>query len=287
MIDRKRIFTKKLTMKTAVITGGNSGIGKAIATALAKKNYRVIIHGRDPAKTKQAGEEIIAQSGNKMVESIAMDISVISGMRELAAEIRKRTKTIEALVLSTGVILPRYEVTPDGLEKGFVIQYLSRFAVTQFLMNELINGNAKIVMVGAPVIPGAKIFFDDITLKNNFTMVRAMAQEMFATHLFVQEFAKRNPEHKVVMNMANVGIAKTGIIRHSNIFFRLGVQLFGKSPEKAIKNFVYLASDESVNFSGYFLKRPGRPLVKEKNNYDPGVAERLWNLSMKLVNTAN
>ena len=86
------------------------------------------------------------------------------------------------------------------------------------------------------------------------------------------------------MNMANVGIAKTGIVRHSNLFFKLGVLIFGKSPEKAIKNFVYLASDESVNFSGYFLKRPGHPLVREKNNYDPAVSERLWNVSLDLIN---
>ena len=45
-------------MKTAVITGGNSGIGKAVATALAKKQYRIIIHGRDPEKTRLAAEEI-------------------------------------------------------------------------------------------------------------------------------------------------------------------------------------------------------------------------------------
>src|SRR6266850_3478935 len=174
-------------MKTAVITGGNSGIGKATATALAKKGYRVIIHGRDVSKTQQAADEIKSKSGNKNVEYISADVSLLKGMKELADAVKQRTGTIDALVLSTGVILPNHIITTDGLEAGFAIQYLSRFAVTQLLMRELKNSHAKIVQVAAPVLKGATVFFDDLALKNNFTMMRAMGQEMFANHLFVQE----------------------------------------------------------------------------------------------------
>ncbi len=269
-------------MKTAVISGGNSGIGKAVAMALAKKQYRVIIHGKDPEKTIRAIDEIKSQSGNSNVEGFAIDISSVRGMKDLAVAIKSRTKSIDTLVLSTGVILPDYKVTEDGLEAGFVIQYLSRFTVTQLLMPELITGKAKIVMVGAPVMKGAKIFFEDIALKNNFTMIRAMAQEMFANQLFVQEFARRNPGNNVVINMAHVGTAKTDIVRHSNIFLRIGLGIIGTSPEKGAANFVYLA-DNAIDFSGYFLKKPGKPHVKEKINYDAEIAERLWNLSMDLI----
>lgn len=270
-------------MKTAVITGGNSGIGKAVATELARKQFRVIIHGREVGKTSQAAEDIKRLSGNSHVEFVAQDITLISGMKSLAEAIQKKTDSIDALVLSTGVILPRYVRTADGLEGGFAIQYLARFAVVQLLMKELLKGKARIVMVGAPKIQGAKIWFDDISLQNNFNMVRAMAQEMYANHLFVQEFAKRHPVNDVVINMANVGVAKTGIIRHSNIFFRLFVKMFGKSPAESAANFVFLASDPSVNFSGYFLKKPDHPEVKEKINYEPDVAERLWEKSMELI----
>src|SRR6185503_9862284 len=163
------------------------------------------------------------------------------------------------------------------------IQYLSRFALTQLLMPELKKGRARIVMMGAPLLKGAKIFFDDIAMKNNFTMMKALAQEMFANHLFVQEFAKRNPSADVVMNIAHVGIAKTGIMRNSNFFLRTLVNIFGVSPEKAANNFVYLASDDSANFSGYFLTKPGKPSIKEKVAHDAGVAERLWNKSLELI----
>ncbi len=270
-------------MKTAVITGGNSGIGKAVAIALAKKSYRVIIHGRDPQKTVQAAEDIRKASGSQNVDYIPADISLVSGMKELAAAIRQKTTSIEAFVLSAGVILPKQVITADGLEAGFSVQYLSRFALTQLLMPELKNGKARIVMVGAPKMANAEIFFEDIALRNNFSMLKALGQEMFANHLFVQEFAKLHPGNEVVINMAHVGIAKTGIMRNSNLILRTLVKIVGKSPEEAAGNFVYLASDPDVNFSGYFLRKPGRPEVKEKIQYDDAIAQKLWNRSLELI----
>jgi NAD(P)-dependent dehydrogenase (short-subunit alcohol dehydrogenase family) len=271
-------------MKTAVITGGNSGMGKAAAIELATKGYRVIIHGRDPEKTQKAVEEIISVSGNTNVDFINMDVTEVSAMKDLAYTIKQKTDTIHCLVLSTGVILPKQIITADGLEKGFAIQYLSRFAVTSLLMDELRRGNARIVQLGAPVIKNAKIHFDNLALKGNFTMLRAMAQEMFANHLFTQEFARRYPENEVVMNMLHVGIVKTGIARETNLFFRIMLSIIGKSPESAAKNMIYLATHEDVNFSGYFLPKPGKPHVREKIQYDPELASRLWDRSMELIN---
>jgi len=271
-------------MKTAVITGGNSGMGKAIALELAKKNYRIIIHGRDKEKTNMALAELKSLSGNSNIEAIVEDISSVKGMKELARKIKAQTNEIHALVLSTGVILSKHELTDDKLEKGFAIQYLSRFAVTQLLLEELMRGKAKIVLVGATKIRNAKIYFDDLALLSNFTMLRAMAQEMFCNHLFVQEFAKRYNADSMVMNMGHVGVASTGIARHMNFIFRLGLKLLAQSAQKAAANFVYLASDDTVTFSGYFFKNPKSNQVKEKINYDAALAEKLWNRSLELIN---
>ncbi|HEV7232299.1 MAG TPA: SDR family NAD(P)-dependent oxidoreductase [Bacteroidia bacterium] len=270
-------------MTTAVILGGNSGMGKATAIALASVGYRVIIHGKNPEKTKIAAEEIRSRSGNGNVEFIAADISVLKGMKELAVAIRAKTTEIHAFVLSTGVILPRHVITADGMEAGFAIQYLSRFTLTELLKQELKNGKAHIVHVGAPVMKNAQIFFDDLALKNNFSMMRALGQEMFANHLFVQEYARRNPSNETVMNILHVGIARTDILRNTNFFLRIMGNLIGKSPEAAASNIVYLASDPAVAFSGYFLPKPGRPNEKQKIGYDSSMAERLWNTSMELI----
>jgi NAD(P)-dependent dehydrogenase (short-subunit alcohol dehydrogenase family) len=270
-------------MKTAVITGGNGGVGKAVAKALASKGFRVIIHGRQTQKTISAAEEIKKTSGNEQVDYVVADISTIKGMKKLADGIRQKTTSIEVLVLSTGVILPKHILTEDELEAGFAIQYLARFAMTQMLKQELKNGQARIVLVGAPKLRNAHIYLDNLALKNNFSMLRAMGQEMYANHLFVQEFAKLHAHDGILINMAHVGIANTGIMRQANFLMRMAIKLVGKSPEEVAGNFVYLATDPSVDFSGYFLGKPGKPEEKEKIAYDEALAEKLWNKSLDLL----
>ncbi len=142
---------------------------------------------------------------------------------------------------------------------------------------------ASIVCVGAPVIKGAKIHFDDLSLKNDFSMISGMKQCMYAIHLMVQEFAARNKDTRVVMNMMNVGVSRTGIMRELNFFLKLMVKLFGQSPEKACANAVYLADSNEVNFCGYFLNKPGKPHIKEKEQWDAAEASRLWDLSLQLI----
>ena len=129
------------------------------------------------------------------------------------------------------------------------------------------------VINAAPKMKSARIYFDDLALKNSFTMMKAMGQEMFANHLFAQEFARRNPGSDVVMNILHVGVAKTGIMREANFFFKSIVTVFGKDPKKLTGNIVYLATNPEVTFSGYFLPKPGKPHVKEKLVYDVKVAE--------------
>ncbi len=271
-------------MKTAVIMGGNSGMGKATAAALAKKGYRVIIHGRDPKKTQDALAGLRKQTGNDHIEAIVGDMSTVAGTKKVAQAIQQKTGLIDVLVLSTGVIKAERVETADGMEMAFATQYLCRFALVQLLMPQLENApEPRIVQVGAPTMKKAQIHFDDLSLKNNFSMMRSMGQAMLSDHLFVQEFARRNAGSKVVMNILHVGIAKTGIGREANFFLRLLIALVGKSPEAAAGNIIYLADHPDATFSGYFLKKPGHPEVKDKIRFDPALAEKLWNTSLKLM----
>ena len=270
--------------KTAVILGGNSGIGKASAIQLAKKGYRIIIHGRDAQKTAAALEEIKSVSTNKNIEAIVGDLSSIAGMKKVASEIASKTDVIDILILSTGVILTKRVETADGLEGAFAAQYLCKFTLVNELMPQLKKAPlARIVIVGAPTMKKAKIFFDDISLKNNFTMMTSMGQCMLANHMFVQEFAKRHKNEKIYLNIHHVGIAKTGVVREVNGFFKLLVKLFGTTADKACANTIYLADNDAVNFSGYFLPKPGKPEKKNLIQIDGGNNERLWGMSLKLI----
>lgn len=268
-------------MKTAIILGGNSGMGKATAKALAKKGYRIIIHGRDEQKTQAALDELKKESGSTNIEAVTGDLSSVAGMKKVAAAIQQKVSAIDVLVLSTGVILPKRVETADGLEGAFAAQYLCRFALVNYLVPQLKQSSSpRIVSVGAPKMKKAEIYFDDLSLKNNHSMIRSMGQAMYSNHLFVQEFAKR---HAIPINILHVGLAKTGVSREMNGFMRGMLNLFSKSPDAMTTNILFLADDPSATFSGYFLPKPGHPEVKEKIAYDAALAEKLWDTSMKLI----
>ncbi len=271
-------------MKTVFIAGGNSGIGKATAIELAKKGYKMIIHGRNAKKTEEAIAEIKTKSGNTNVDFIVADLSSISEMKRVALEVQKKTDVIDILVLSTGVILPSRIETKDGLDAAFATQYLCRFALANLLKPQLEKAQSpRIVMVGAPTMKKAKIHFDDLSLKNHFSMMKSMGQAMLANHMFVQEFAKRNSDNKIKINMHHVGLAKTGVIRESGFFLKSLVKIFGTTAEKACANTLYLADNEKVNFSGYFLPKPGKPEEKTLIQFDSVITEKLWNKSKELI----
>ncbi len=271
-------------MKTAIITGGNSGVGKATAKALATSGYRVIIHGRDEEKTKAAVAEIRASSGNANVDYVCGDVSSIAGMKAVGNALAAKVDVLDVLVLSTGLLSQKRIATADGLEALFTTQFLSRFAITNMLLPALQKSkDARIIHVGAPLIKGAEMQWKDLGLTKGYNMIKAMKQCMLANHLFVQEFARRHEASPLHMNMAYPGVVKTGIARELNPIIRLLLRLVAGSVEKASRNVVYLATHPAANFSGYFLGSPGHPEQKEKMSQDPELAKKLWEVGEGLL----
>jgi NAD(P)-dependent dehydrogenase (short-subunit alcohol dehydrogenase family) len=102
--------------KTALITGGTSGIGKATAVALAAMGANVVVVGRNPERGGAAVEEIKAQSHSESVELMLADLSVQSEVRELAEESLERHDRLDVLANNAGLVQSKRTETPDGIE---------------------------------------------------------------------------------------------------------------------------------------------------------------------------
>jgi retinol dehydrogenase 14 len=81
-------FPGPMAGKTALVTGGTGGIGRATAAGLAALGARVGITGRDKARTQAAATGIVRESGNPAVDAFAADMSCQAGVRALAAAVR-------------------------------------------------------------------------------------------------------------------------------------------------------------------------------------------------------
>jgi NAD(P)-dependent dehydrogenase (short-subunit alcohol dehydrogenase family) len=134
--------------KLAVITGGNSGIGRATAEALARQGVHVVIACRNET-TAEAAKEITVATG-RTVDTVLLDLADLESVRDAAAEIRDRWDRLDVLVKDVGLARTRRGVTKQGFETTFGMNYLGHVLLTELLLDRLrASAPSRIVMVGA------------------------------------------------------------------------------------------------------------------------------------------
>ncbi len=266
--------------KTIIITGGTGGIGHAAAIAFAKQGNDLIFQGRDAEKGKKIAEELTKLSGTKAT-FIAADVSTIDGIKALAAEIKKLTPEIGLLIHSTGTFNSERRETKDGFYESFTVNYLCKFMLDTLLLEELKRGEGRVIIVGAQLMRNAAINFDDLQMKNRYSIKKSRGQNMLAVYLHAQEFTKRN--NSIPINVINPGFVKTNIYRNlkgaMKLFMRVLEFFLSNSAEEAIVNILELAKTDSMD-SGYYYPKVAKPAVKEKIDFDTDVASKLWDESL-------
>jgi len=113
--------------KVCIITGANSGIGKATAMGLAHMGATVVMVCRDQARGEEAQNEIKEQSGNDAVDLILADLSSQASIRELAENIQQLYQRIDVLINNAGLVSLTRQETTEGFEAMFAVNYLAPF----------------------------------------------------------------------------------------------------------------------------------------------------------------
>src|SRR5262245_64403006 len=133
--------------KRVLITGCNTGIGKATAVDLARRGARVVITAR-PGRGAPALAEIRAASAGE-VELLELELSSLASVRRAAAECLSRYRDLHVLILNAGVAnnVGRAE-TQDGFELMFGVNHLAHFELTRLLLERIrASAPARIVVL--------------------------------------------------------------------------------------------------------------------------------------------
>ncbi|WP_206170571.1 SDR family NAD(P)-dependent oxidoreductase [Spirosoma pollinicola] len=169
--------------KIVLITGGSSGVGKATAIAIAQRGAKVVIVSRSEARGQVALAEIALKTGNNAGELITADLSLQSSVRALAAAVKQRYARLDGLMNLAGGINVKKQLTQEGVDPSFAINYLSHFLLTQELLDILqASTPSRVVTVsGNPAfIKRAKLDFAVLQGTAKYSGMRAAAQAMFA-----------------------------------------------------------------------------------------------------------
>jgi NAD(P)-dependent dehydrogenase (short-subunit alcohol dehydrogenase family) len=277
--------------RTVVVTGGNSGVGKATATALAAAGARTVITARSQTRGQQALADIRGASGSDQVDLVAFDLADLASVREGAKQLLDRYEQIHVLVNNAGLVLSERTETTDGFESTFAINHLGPFLLTRLLTERLVaSAPARVVNVASTAHRSARhgLDFDDLQSRRHYRGMHAYSRSKLANILFTTELARRLSDTGVTANSLHPGTVATGYARDGDAsgLLAFGVKVikpFIRTPEKGARTSVYLASSPEVaEVTGqYFVNcRPRTPSPAARNEVAAGL---LWSVSEELV----
>jgi NAD(P)-dependent dehydrogenase (short-subunit alcohol dehydrogenase family) len=282
---------------TVVITGGNSGIGKAAAVALATAGARVVITARSASRGAAARDDIASASGSDQVELSVFDLADLASVRAGAADLLERCPRIDVLLNNAGLILSERTLSADGYEATFAINHLGPFLLTELLLDRLkASAPSRIVNVASTAHSFARkgMEFDDLMAEREYRSMKVYGRSKLANILFTTELARRLAGTGVTANSLHPGSVATGYARDGDTtgFMAWGIEIFARlpislSPEQGARTSVYLCSSPEVaGVTGtYFAKC--RPKTPSANARDEAAAARLWAVSEELVAAAS
>lgn len=268
--------------KVCLVTGANSGLGKAISTGLAGLNARVVMVCRDRFRGEAARSEVVSATGSEQVDLIVGDLSDLQDVREIAEEFRRRHRRLDVLVNNAAVFLPERRTTPDGVEAMFATNHLGPFLLTNLLL-DMLRASAPSRVLNVAALSSQPIDLDDPNGAATFDAARAYAATRTCNVLFTLELARRLQGTGVVVNGLDPGMVDSRILGTKPGVVRFAARMFAKSPEKAAEGPLRLLTDPTfapVPGAVYVGTRPGKI---DPYALDPVNQKRLWDVSARLA----
>ena len=271
-----------------IITGANSGIGKAAAMELAKSQAHIVMLCRDQERGMEAIEDVKKISGNQNVILMLCDLGSRKSIELFCAAFRSRFSRLDVLINNAGVALFARHETVDGHEMHFGVNYLGPFILTNLLIDLLIaSAPSRVINVSSNTHATGTIHFDDINLKKGFRPWRAYEQSKLADIMFTYTLAQRLRGTGVTANCLHPGAVGTqiGVVRGKRVIkvIRKMLSPFFLTAENGAETIVYLAvSPDVASTTGtYFVRK--RAKRSSRLSCNQAVAERLWSVSEEMT----
>jgi len=282
------ICNEDFNNKLVVITGATSGIGYFTANKYASKGSNLLCINRNEKKSEALRLEIEDKYGVKC-DYIIADLSSLQDIHHVAAELLKLNSPIDVLIHNAGVYLTKRELTPDGLEKVFAIQYLSSFIINYIITDKLKSQEkARIIMVNSEGHRFAAwgLRLDDLNWeKRSYSGLKSYGSAKLAQLLSMIVFDERFKNTGVSINAMHPGAVKTETGQENGSVYKWYKRNFLdktlKSPEISAEALYYLGvSKEIEGTSGKFFNLtteeiPAPPAL------DKEVAYELWEKSLE------
>lgn len=268
-------------MTTVLVTGATDGLGRSVATELARRGAAVLVHGRSRERGVRTVAEIRAATGSDRVSLHLADLAELRQVSALADEVEEAHPDLDVLINNAGIGsgLPESrsrQESRDGYELRFAVNYLAGFLLTQRLL-PLLRNSAPARIVNVASLGQHTIDFDNLMLTHDYGAARAYGQSKLAQIMYTIELAERVPADEVTVNSLHPG---------TYMPTKIVLEEIGRSVdtlETGTAATVRLALDpELEGVSGKFFDRE-QEATANPQAYDPEARRTLWDLSTHLV----
>jgi len=285
-----------LTNKTIIVTGANSGIGKAASIQLAKLGANVVLLCRSQERGEQALQDVRSAAKGGIVELILVDMSSQASVRMAVNEFLSKHPQLDVLIHNAANFDHRQTkpvVTADGLENVFATNHVNIFLMTQLLLDTLKqSAPSRIITVaskGLMTYPFLDIEFDNFKGEKKFSMQHAYYHAKQAQVMFTFDLAERLKGTGVTVNcvrVGNVAIPDTRLDHLPKFLLKMYEmkRKFALTPEKMAETYVWLAADPALkDVTGGYFDAPDVPVKANKNAYNRETQQRLWDSTQQFI----
>lgn len=266
--------------RTFLVTGATAGIGLATAGALAGRGGRVVLTGRDAARTRAAVDTVRRSSGRDDVCSVPLDLASLASVREAADAFGELGVPLHVLVANAGQAGIR-GVTADGFELAFGTNHLGHFLLTTLLLDRLrAAAPSRVVVVASQSHEQARgIDWDALRRPTaTYSGMREYGVSKLCNVLFARELARRERPQGVTAYSLHPGVIASEIWKRVPWPVRPIATRFMRSPEDGARTSVHCATapgieaDSGAYFSDCAVHRVN-PVVTDE------LAAALWRRS--------
>lgn len=276
---------RPIDQTTVLVTGATDGLGRGVASELARRGATVLVHGRSAERGERLVDELKRATGNHRIQRYLADLADLGQVARLADRVTEQHDRLDALVNNAGIGsgLPdgrERQESADGYELRFAVNYLAGYALTERLL-PLLRRSAPARIVNVASLGQQEIDFDDVMLTHGYDGWRAYRQSKLAQVMYTVDLAERLPAAEVTVNSLHPATFMPTKIVTEEQDYTVDALEYG------IANVVRLLVDPDLaDVTGSFYDRDAEAKA-DRQAYDPAARQRLRELSRALVTAAS
>jgi retinol dehydrogenase 12 len=220
----------------------------------------VVLGARDAAKAEILKGAIVAGTGNRDIDTVVADLRSLSQVRALSDTFHRRYPRLDVLINNAGIFASERQITGDGFETIFQVNYLSQFYLTQLMLDALKRSEqGRVINLSSSVYSTGKFDPENLQSEKRFSTISSYAASKLLVLMSTLDLADRLRNTPITVNAVHPGVVNTKMLRSATGLFKLIALLatpFAVSPEKGAATSIYLASSADVKeVSGKYFTR--------------------------------